>query len=294
MKKFGIWLVILVILLAAGGMILASKLTVVRSSWQKKTAEGKAKVLDLRKKAAEAQKLVDTARSDLQQTIHGWDRYWMSQVTQGRGQPGTINVGLGTGQGLQPNTVVYVFQPSPDGIGTSYVGPFKVSAAQEANAALTPNWRMQPDEDKTWRYGPNWRIRSNIPRQHRTQFADYEMMMLKKDELLAAQQEHLDLQNKAKAKAEEHRTLRMKELNGDPDQKNQSLDKFLIEGYHKAVADLEVARNAVQAAVDDLRRQIKRTRDDIERLTQENEQLADDGSSDAPKAAANSKATSQE
>ncbi len=217
----------------------------------------------------------------------------MSPVTQGRGQPGTINVGLGTSQGLQPNAVVYVFQPSPDGTGTSYVGPFKVSAAQEANAALTPGWRLQPDEDKAWRYGPNWRIRSNIPRQHRTQFTDFETMMLRKDELLAAQQEHLDLQNKAKTKAEEHRTLRLKELNGDPDQKNQSLDKYLIEGYHKAVAELEIARNAVQASVDDLRRQIKRTRDEIERLTQENGQLAEQASGDAPKAAASEKATSQ-
>ena len=292
MKKFGIWLVILVILLAGGAMILASKLTVVRSSWQKKTADGKAKVLELRKKSAEAQKLVDTARSDLQQTIFGWDRYWMApQVTQGRGQPGTINVALGTTQGLSANTVVYVFQPSPDGAGTSYVGPFKVSAVQEANAALTPNWRLQPDEDKAWRYGPNWRIRSNIPRQHRTQFADFEKMMLTKDELLAAQKEHLELQQKAKEKAELHLLLRMKELNGDPDQKNESLDKFLLEGYHKAVADLEIARNKVQAAVDDLRRHIKRTRDEIERLTQENGQLAEEGSSGVPKAAASPKAT---
>lgn len=294
MKKFGIWLAILVVLLAAGGMILASRLTVVRTAWQKKTEDGKAKVLDLRKKAAEAQKLVDTARSDLQQTIHGWDRYWLApQVTQGR-QPGTLNIALGTSQGLQPNSVVYVFQPSPDGAGTSFVGPFKVSAAQEAQAALTPNWRLQPDEEKAWRYGPNWRIRSNIPRQHKTQFADFETMMLRKDELLAAQQKHLQLQQNAKSKAEEHLSLRMKELNGDPDQANQSLDKFLLQGYHKAVADLELERNAVEADVDALRRQVKRTRDDIERLTQENEQLAEEGSSDVPKAATSQKTTTQE
>ena len=293
MKKFGIWLVILVILLAGGAMIMASKLTVVRSSWQKKTADGKAKVLELRKKAGEAQKLVDSARSDLQQTIFGWDHTWMTQVTQRGGQPGAINVGLGITQGLQPNKEVYVFQPSPDGVGTSYVGPFKVGVPQEANATLTPNWRLQPDEDKTWRFGPNWRIRSSIPRQHRTQFTDYETMMLKHDEMLAEKQEHLELQKKAKTKAEEHLSLRMKELNGDTDQKNQSLDKFLLEGYHKAVADLEIARNAVQAAVDELRRQIKRTHDEIERLTEENGQLAEEGSSDGPKAAAIPKATSQ-
>ncbi|MBM3971469.1 MAG: hypothetical protein FJ302_16660 [Planctomycetes bacterium] len=294
MKKFGIWLVILVILLAAGGMHLASRLTMVRSSWQKKTAEGRAKVLDLRKKAAESQKLVDSARSDLQQAILGWDWYRISpQVTKGA-RPGVLGVGLGTSHGLQPNSVVYVFQPSADGAATSFVGPFKVVAAQlqEASATLVPNWRLRPEEEEesqTWRYGPNWRIRSNIPLDHKTQFSKFEMMILTKDELLAAQQQHLQLQQNAKAKAEEHLSLRMKELKGDPDQANQSLDKFLLEGYHKAVADLEIARNAVQADVDELRRQIKRTRDEIERLTQDNGQLAEEGSSDVPKAATSQK-----
>ncbi len=298
MKKFGIWLVILVIMLAAGGMMLASRLTVVRSGWQKKTADGRAKALDLRKKAAEAQKLVDTARSDLQQAIHGWDWYRISpQVTKGA-RPGVLGVALGTSHGLQPNSVIFLFQPSPDGAGTSFVGPFKVVAAQlqEASATLIPNWRLRPEEEQesqTWRYGPNWRIRSNVPRQHKTQFSEFEMMILTKDELLAAQQQHLQLQQNAKSKAEEHLSLRMKELKGDPDQANQSLDKFLLEGYHKAVADLEIARNAVQADVDELRRQVKRTRDEIERLTQENVQSAERASSDVPKAAASPKTTSQ-
>lgn len=297
MKKFGIWLVILVILLAAGGMMLASRLTVIRSGWQKKTADSKTKTLDLRKKAAEAQKLVDTARSDLQEALHDWGFPRISPRTSKGAQQGIINVDLGTSSGLQLNSVVYVFQPSPDGVGTSFVGPFKVSAAQEAQAALTPGWRLRPDEveqwDKAWRYGPNWRIRLNIPRQHKAQFTDFEAMMLRKDELLAAQQQHLEMQQKAKAKAEEHLALRMKELKGDPDQANQSLDKYLLQGYHKTVAELERDRNKVQADVDALRRQIKRTRDEIERLNQENTQLAEDGLNDAPKAATSQKTSSQ-
>lgn len=297
MKKFGIWLVILVILLAAGGMMLASRLTVIRSGWQKKTADSKVKVLDLRKKAAEAQKLVDTARSDLQDALQGWGVPRIApQVTKGA-QPGIINVALGTSNGLQLNSVVYVFQPSPDGTGTSFVGPFKVSAAQEAQAALTPGWRLRPEDaeqwDKAWRYGPNWRIRMNIPRQHKTQFTDYEALMLKKDELLAQQQQHLEMQQVGKTKAELHLELRMKELKGDPGQANQSLDKYLLQGYHKTVAELEDDRNKVQADVDALRRQIKRTRDEIERLTQENTQLAEEGSSDVPKAATSQKTNSQ-
>lgn len=298
MKKFGPWLAILAIALAVGGMMLASRLTVVRSAWQKKTADSKAKVLDLRKKAAEAQKLVDTARSELQEKLQGWDIVWTSPQTTKGARPGVINITLGTSNGLKPKSVVYVFQPSPDGAGTSFVGPFRVSEdSREANAALIPNWRMrQEDADQWnagWRFGANWRIRASIPRQHKQQFLEFEALMLRKDELLAAQQLLLQQQQTAKTKAEEHLVLRNKELKGDPDQKNQSLEKFLIEGYHKAVADLELARNATEAEVDALRRQIKRTRDEIDRLTQENTQLvAEEGSNDVPKAATSQKSTS--
>ena len=293
MKKFGIWLVILVMLLALAGTPLASRLVQVRGSWQKKTAESKVKVLELRKKSAEAEKAVEIAKRELQQTIHGWERYWPApQVIEGR-QPGTLTVALGTNQGFAPAgnviPIVYAFQPSADGAGMSYVGAFKISAAQEAQAALTPNWRLRPDEDKTWRYGPNWRFRSNIPVQHRTRFSDYEQTMLIKDEFVAQQQRNLEYQENAKKKAVEQLAGRMKELNGDPDLAKQNLDKYLIEGYHKSVGDLENDRNLTQGEVDDLRRQIKRDRDEIERLTKENERRADQAAGDIPRAAANKK-----
>ena len=293
MKKFGIWLVILVMLLALAGTPLASRLVQVRGSWQKKTAEAKAKVLELRKKSDEAEKAVEIAKAELQATIHGWERYWIApQVVAGR-QPGTLAVSLGTNQGIAPAgnviPIVYAFQPTAEGVGMSYVGAFKISAAQEAQAGLTPNWRLRPDEDKTWRYGPNWRFRSNIPLQHRTQFSNYEKTMLIKDELVAQQQRNLEYQENAKNKATEQLAGRMKELNGDPDLAKKNLDKYLIEGYHKTVGDLEKDRNLTQGEVDDLRRQIKRTRDEIERLTKENERLADQLAGDAPRTATNEK-----
>ena len=291
MKKFGIWLVILVMLLALAGTPLASRLVQVRGSWQKKTAEAKVKVLELRKKSDEAEKAMEIAKGELQATIHGWERYWIApQVVAGR-QPGTLAVSLGTNVGFAPAgaviPIVYAFQPSADGTGMSYVGAFKISAAQEAQAALTPNWRLRPDEDKTWRYGPNWRFRSNIPLPHRTQFTNYEKTMLIKDEFVAQQQRNLEYQENAKKKAVEQLAGRMKELNGDPDLAKQNLDKYLIEGYHKTVGDLEYDRNLTQGEVDDLRRQIKRTRDEIERLTKENERLADESSSGVPRTATN-------
>jgi len=290
MKRFGIWLAILVMLLALAATPLASRLVQVRGSWQKKTAEAKTKVIELRKKADEAEKAVEIAKGDLQRTIHGWERVWTApQVTEGR-QPGTLTVvGLGTNVGFAPNgnviPIVYAFQPTAEGM--SYVGSFKISAAQETQAALIPNWRLRPNEDKTWRYGPNWRFRANIPLQHKTLFADFERIMLIKDELLAQQQRNLEYQTNMKAKAEEQLGMRMKELKGDPALANQNLDKFLIAGYQQAVADLEDARNNVEAEVDDLRRQIKRTRDEIERLTKENESLADQGAGNVPRTATN-------
>jgi hypothetical protein len=233
----------------------------------------------------------------LQATIHGWERYWKTQdwnaqVTAGR-QPGTLAVGLGTNHGFAPAgnviPIVYAFQPTADGAGMSYVGAFKISAAQETQAGLIPNWRLRPDEDKTWRYGVNWRFRSNIPVQHRVQFSNYEKTMLIKDELVAQQQKNLEYQKNAKAKAVEQLELRKKELNGDPALANQNLDKYIIEGYHKSVADLETDRNLTQGEVDELRRQIKRTRDEIKRLTKDNERLADQAAGDVPRAAANMK-----
>ncbi len=291
MKRFGIWLVLLVIVLALVSTPLASRLVLIRSSWQKKTDDGKKKVVELRENADKAEKAVVAAKKELQDAIFGWEKYWATaQVAEGR-QPGTLaTVGLGTNQGFAPvGALVYAFQPSGDGQGMTFVGAFKISATQETQAALTPNWRLRPDDSKTWRYGPNWRFRSSIPLAHKTQFSDYEKNHVLKDELLAAQQLNLVYQQNAKAKAEEHLALRMKELNGDPDQANKSLDKYLIEGYHKTVADLETGRNAVQSDVDELRRLVKRARDEINRLTQENKRLAEAGSSDVPRTATNKK-----
>ncbi|MFM9961070.1 MAG: hypothetical protein ACKV2Q_07575 [Planctomycetaceae bacterium] len=290
MKRFGIWLVLLVMVLALVATPLASRLVQVRGSWQKKTAEAKLKVLELRKRADEVEKAATNSKGELQRTIYGWERHWNGVQVVAGGQPGSLVVSLGTNQGFTPAVAatVYAFQPLPDG-SMSFVGAFKISQAQEIQAALTPVWRLRPDEDQTWRYGPNWRLRSNIPLPTRTRFSEYDRVMLVKDELLAQQQLNLKYQEEAKAKAEEHLGLRLKELHGDPAQATKNLDKFLIEGYHKAVADLEVARNSVQGDVDDLRRQIKRTRDEIERLTNDNERLADEGARGVPRAAANKK-----
>ena len=120
-------------------------------------------------------------------------------------------------------------------------------------------------------------------------FANFEKTMLIKDELVAQQERNLEYQKNAKAKATDQLDLRMKELNGDPALANQNLDKYLKEGYHKTVSDLEIARNLTQGEVDELRRQIKRTRDEIERLTKENEHLADQVAGDVPRTATNKK-----
>ncbi len=282
MKRFGLALGILVVIGAVVGMIFSSKLILIRNSWQKKVSDardnviGTKKVIGQRKKLAESEKSVVLAKAELQQTIHGWERYWPAvQVDRGQ-QPGVLGVPLGTNQGMVLNAPVYLFQPAEDGNGVSYVGPFKVREVKETQAALTPLWRLRLGEDGSWRYGPNWRIRTNIPRQYQNKLSDLEVMLLRKDENLIAQQKHLQFQQEAKTSAEEHLKLRLKELNGDPNlgPKEKSLNRFLVEGLHKAVADTETARDAVQADVDELRRLVKRTRDEIERLTADNERLA--------------------
>jgi len=222
---------------------------------------------------------VTAAKAELQRATHGWERYWPGvPVEQGR-QPGMLSLPqLGSTQGLAQGSVVYVFQPSADGAGTTYVGPFKASAVEQAKAVLTPVLRLQANEAAAWRFGQNWRIRTSIPRQHITKLIDLDSMLLRKDEFLNSQQKHLALQQKNKASAEEHLQLRLKELHGGSelpkDVKPENLDRYLVEGYHKAVAETEVARDEVQASVDELRRLLKQTRDKINQLTNDNERLA--------------------
>jgi hypothetical protein len=276
MKRFGLWLSILVLICGGVGMMFASKLIMIRNSWSQKITKANETLVTKRKEAADLERQLILAKTALNSAVFDWERYWSTVgVDRGR-QAGTIGVNIGSTQGLVAGSVVYVFQPSADGTGTSYVGPFKVSVAQEAQAALTPFWRTREGEDAGWRYGANWRIRSNIPRQHKTKFTDLEAMLLRKDELFVAQQKHLLIQQEAKKSAEEHLALRQKELSGDAElaAKQENLEPYIVEGYQKAVAELEVARDEVQAIVDELRRQTKRTRDRINQLTTGNEQRA--------------------
>ena len=274
MKRFGLALGILVMIGAVVGMIFSSKLILIRNSWHKKTSDAKANVIAQRKNLADSEKKVVLARAELQRAIHGWEQYWPA-VQVDRAQPGVLGLSFGTNQRLALNAPVYVFQPAENGNGVSYVGPFKVKEVNEAQAALTPLWRLRGEEE-SWKFGPNWRIRTNIPRQYQNTLSDLEVMLLRKDEILFAQNKHLRIQQEAKKSAEEHLQLRLKELNGDPDlrPKEKSLNRFLVEGLHKAVTDTEAVRDSVQADVDELRRLVKRTRDEIERLKGDNERLA--------------------
>ncbi len=277
MKRFGILLSIFVLIGGLVGAWAASRLTVIRGSWQQKIVKAKTDVLEKRKRVADQDKLVTTLRQEQQRLIHGWDRYWSTALVNRGRQAGTISLEMGTAQGLKQNDIVYVFQPAADAAGTAYVGPFKVSAVQEAVSALTPNWRLRGGEETAWRYGPNWRIRTNIPNQHKSNFSTQERNLLVKDELLINQQEHLKIQEEAKTRADENLQIRLKELSGGqalPDGvKPESLDLFIVEGFHKAVTETEVVRDGFEAEVDNLRRQLKRTRDEINRLIQDNERL---------------------
>ena len=276
MKRFGIALSILVLICGGIGMMFASKLIMIRNSWSQKITKANESLIAKRKEATDLERQVVVAKTALNTAVFDWERYWNGVGVEKGRQPGAIGVGIGSTQGLAQGTVVYVFQPSADGAGSTYVGPFKVAAVQETQAALTPFWRIREGEDANWRYGANWRIRANVPRQHKTKFSDLEGMLVKKDELLIDQQKNLTIQQEAKKSAEEHLSLRQKELTGDPElaAKNETLERFIVEGYQKAVAELEVARDEVQAIVDELRRQTKRTRDRINQLSTENEKQA--------------------
>ena len=141
----------LVLVLSIVAMSFASRIVMVRNSWQQKIAKAKKETLDKRKQAADIERQVIAARSELQQATHGWERYWSGVAVDRGRQPGRLSPAIGTTLGLVQGSVVYVFQPSAQAAEANYVGPFKVELAQDAVSSLVPNWRLRPGEDADWR-----------------------------------------------------------------------------------------------------------------------------------------------
>jgi len=222
--------------------------------------------------AAEEKARLDllVARSTLTSVKNGWSFEWEFLPGGGGGiqpvAPGRINVsGLGRNNGLMPvppaagaqevPPTVHVYALNPDN-SSVYLGEFvaRVDQLQATTCVLEPTWQPRPEEFTAWNFVNGARFRREVPPGQRNAFAGLNQTILRSLEKERITDDHISQQKVLNAEALAGLDKRKKELTGDPDGPDIPDHPEYRIGLVTALRDSEEERNAVQAAVDFLRR----------------------------------------
>jgi hypothetical protein len=280
MHTIGKVLAFLSVGLALATLVLSTKALHARNSWirfveTRRTAYGPTieELRDQRKKLADRQ-------GEYGRLMHLWAPFIADNVTvQPNGQDSII-LSIGPAQNLRVDQIVHLFEPTADG-GSIYVGPFKVTVADPARSAAVAAWPLRETDRQNWPpqplrlSGPGYRVYGSVPNSAHNNLIHYAQMLVRKDfqtfsanNLLATRDREIQIAN-------EHLVYRNNELHGDPglEADRGVLPNFMIDGYVKAIEDADERRNALALQVDDIRHNLKRTYDEVQRLQSRNIEL---------------------
>ncbi len=157
-----------------------------------------------------------------------------------------MHVFAGDGQG----NVVYTGEFSL-GIGPNELG--------DQTCVLYPTWRVSPQEMASWNFSQGVRIRTQIPPGGRTEIDSLNQTIQRSIEQLTQLNLRIADQTQLKTDADLALTIRRNELLGDPKGVDVAERPEFRVGLVRAIEDLEEERNAVQVAVDSVRRSIRKS-----------------------------------
>lgn len=226
--------------------------------------------------AAEEKARLDllNARSVLASVKNGWSFEWeflpggnwdIRQVGPGRLQVSGLGRDIGRNNGLKPvpatagapevPPTVHVYALAQDNTSV-YLGEFvaRLDQLQATTCVLEPTWWPRPQELTQWNFANGVRFRREVPPGPRNAFAGLNQTILRSLEKEALTDIHIQQQTQLNAAASAGLDKRKKELTGDPDGPDVPDHPEYRVGLVTALRDSEEERNAVQAAVDYLRR----------------------------------------
>jgi hypothetical protein len=267
MHTAGKVLVWLSLVLSVVAFIFAARVVNARKQWMKEFQDAKLKNEKGAESLATTRLERDKARAEYEREMLRWDRYW-SDIKGGYvPQNSSVIANAGIAAGIPQSATLEVFQLADDGT-PSYIGPFTVTAAQiNANTAtLSPAFRVRPEDVPKWN-GQALRLRTLIPSAFASRIANLQSELAIADELYAKQQSNLEVQTKLIEAAGEQKDERTAELLGGG--KNAGKPGLVAE-----IAQSDDQRNASLAEVDRLRRAISAAVAHVQRLIQENNDLA--------------------
>ena len=275
MSRLGLVCLILVLLGLGAESYIAAKLGLRRGEVEDQLRKAIADTESATSALEKAKIELGDSRQKLQSVKVGWGYEWnfsaggAIQVVQGRL---AVN-GLGTSNGLTRRQVtdangqarelapvVHVFTVNDQG-GSGYVGEFiadiSPNGLTETSSVLIPTWAASPEEQQTWDFSGKVRLRSQTPAGDRSAVEHLHQTSQLTFSQLTQTGLRLEEQKRLNAAADEALQARKNELLGDaaaadnPDHPEYKL------GLVQTLVDVEEERNAVQSAVDELRRQLK-------------------------------------
>lgn len=267
----------LVVAAAIAASLLTAKLIQVRNSWTLKATTAKNKFIELQPKIDALQAKIDSIRAEIFRSQELWGAALNNVPTQvANPADGTVQLGIGTDLGIRPNMLLHGFQMTGEG-GDIYRGSFLVTEVQPNGSLLKPNFRVTPDDVKTWPAQPSpWRWRNALPSGYQETFDRQLMSILKDEETLRARAMTLadqkELMNKATA------ALKQREaelVGGEGLATAESVGVEFREGLVAAIEQIEEDRNRILLKVDELRRTVRKVNGDIERLKSANVESMD-------------------
>jgi hypothetical protein len=268
MGKVGVWLVVIA---AAAGTLLTAKLVQVRNSWTRKSVAFQQQYQTLKPKVAELKEQLARLESEYFQSQELWGKY-LSDVTTTMQRPaeGVVAIDRGTNHGIRENMSMYGFEILPDG-STVYRGDFTVITARDVVAQLQPNWAIRPEDVQTWQQNGKWRWRIVLPPSYQPGFDNQNAAIIKADDVLAERRTKLAKETALEKVNQDQLALREAELvGGAPLSKDPEVEVEFRDGLVAAVEQAEEERNQVLLKVDNLRRQLRATQREVERLRTDN------------------------
>ena len=160
------------------------------------------------------------------------------------------------------------------------IGPNELG---EQTCVLYPTWNVSPQEVGSWNFANGVRIRTQIPPGGRAEIDSLNQTIQRSVEQITQLNMRTEDQKSLKIDADLSLQARNNELLGDPEGADVAERPEFRVGLVQAIEDTEEERNAVQIAVDSIRRDIQQTTRNRSELVNRVKEMATNASKPATK-----------
>ncbi len=260
----------------------------IQNSWSeglhkaKKAGEGKAEIL------VGKQRELDEAQAETARQLLGWGQTFSPVQVIQMAPNGELTLRLGTNNGLVAEKdsaggdvwpMVYGFQVDQATNQARYIGEFEVlpNELREDQCRVRPTWRPHQNEIQSWNSTTPWRFRTAVAGDAKLRYDKFKDTFTSFQVSIDSAQRNLAAEDARLQEVTAQLQARVIKLLGQGGAAlgadTSAVDPRFPEGLQPTIDQLEEERNDAQFELDRLRRLIKASKDEVETLKQDINQL---------------------